>query len=136
MRARTATRSTATRAAPREAELFDVNPDRCFRIRPKEYRRIIAMRLIPVFSIVSLLSISGTLFAQEWVEFASREDRFTCNFPSQPTITQTTFKSERGAVLPARNYSVTQGQSRYSVTVVDYNPIEQILTEKAKSCPV
>ena len=94
------------------------------------------MRLIPVFSIVSLLSISGTLFAQEWVEFASREDRFTCNFPSQPTITQTTYKSERGAVLPARNYSVTQGQSRYSVMVVDYNPIEQILTEKAKSCPV
>jgi hypothetical protein len=28
-----------------------------------------------------------------------------------------------------------QGQSRYSVTVVDYNQAQRILTEKAKSCP-
>jgi hypothetical protein len=94
------------------------------------------MRLIPVLSTVVLLSISGRLFAQEWIEFASREDRFTCNFPTQPKVTQSTYKSERGADLPARVYSVAQGQSRYSVTVVDYNPIEKILTEKAKACPV
>ena len=50
-------------------------------------------------------------------------------------MTQTTYKSEHGADLPARIYSATQGQSRYSVTVVDYNPIEKILTEKAKTCP-
>jgi len=31
-----------------------------------------------------MFSISGPLFAQEWIEFASREDRFTCNFPAQP----------------------------------------------------
>ena len=93
------------------------------------------MRFIPVFSIALMLSVSGSLFAQEWMEFASREDRFTCNFPGQPKVTQTTYKSERGADLPARIYSVTQGQSRYSVTVVDYNPIEKILTEKARTCP-
>jgi hypothetical protein len=98
-------------------------------------RRINAMRFIPVFSIALMLSVSGSLFAQEWIEFASREDRFTCNFPSQPKVTPTTYKSERGADLPARIYSVTQGQSRYSVTVVDYNAIEKILTEKAKTCP-
>ena len=78
---------------------------------------------------------SAPLFAQEWIEFASREDRFTCNFPSQPKITETSYMSERGAKLPARIYSATQGQSRYSITVVDYRQIEQILTEKAKSCP-
>src|SRR5437667_5016841 len=82
------------------------------------------------------LSISGSLFAQEWIEFASREDRFTCNFPSQPKVTQTTYRSEHGADLPARVYSATQGQSRYSVMVVDYSPIERILTEKSKTCPV
>ena len=86
-------------------------------------------------STVFVLSISVSLFAQEWVEFSSREDRFTCNFPGRPTITQTMYRSERGADLPARIYSATQGQSRYSVTVVDYNPIERILTEKSKSCP-
>ena len=48
------------------------------------------MRFIPVFSITLMLSVSGSLFAQEWIEFASREDRFTCNFPSQPKVTQTT----------------------------------------------
>jgi hypothetical protein len=94
------------------------------------------MRLIPVFSIVLVLYVSSSLFAQEWIEFASREDRFTCNFPVQPSVTQTTHRSEHGADLPARVYSVTQGQSRYSVTVVDYNPIEKILTEKTRSCPV
>ena len=94
------------------------------------------MRLTPIFSIAVLLCVSGSLFAQEWIEFASREDRFTCNFPSQPKVTQTTYRTEHEADLPARVYSVTQGQSRYSVTVVDYSPIEKILTEKAKSCPV
>ncbi|PYS32710.1 MAG: hypothetical protein DMG14_33775 [Acidobacteria bacterium] len=82
-----------------------------------------------------MFSISGPLFAQEWMEFASREDRFTCLFPSQPKVTETTYRSEYGADLPARDYSVTQGQSRYSVTVVDYNQVQRILTEKSKTCP-
>jgi len=79
--------------------------------------------------------LSGPLFAQEWMEFTSREDRFACLFPEQPKIAQTTYRSEYGADLPARVYSVTQGQSRYSVTVVDYNQVQRILTEKAKNCP-
>ena len=75
------------------------------------------------------------MFAQEWIEFANREDRFTCNFPSQPKVTETTYRSEHGADLPARVYSAAQGQSRYSVTVVDYNQAQRLLTEKAKACP-
>src|SRR5579862_383164 len=93
------------------------------------------MRLMPLISTGLVLCISGPLFAQEWIEFANRENRFTCNFPVQPTITDTTYKSEHGAELPAKVYSATQGQSRYSVTVVDYNQVRRILTEKAKSCP-
>ena len=93
------------------------------------------MRLIPAVAAALLLSIPAPAFAQEWVEFASREDRFTCNFPSPPTITQTIYKSEFGADLPAGVYSATQGKSRYSVTVVDYNQSQRILTEKAKACP-
>jgi hypothetical protein len=93
------------------------------------------MRLTPLVSTVLVLSISGPLLAQEWVEFASREDRFTCLFPTQPKITETTYRSEHEADLPARVYSAEQGRSRYSVTVVDYNQAQRILTEKAKSCP-
>jgi hypothetical protein len=92
-------------------------------------------RLMLLMSAALVLVISGPSFAQDWVEFASREERFTCTFPAQPKITQTTWSSEYGAVLPARFYSATQGQSRYSLTVVDYNPVERLLVEKSKSCP-
>jgi len=93
------------------------------------------MRSMPLISIALVFSISGPLLAQEWIEFASREDRFTANFPTQPKITTTTYRSQHEADLPARIYSATQGQSRYSVTVVDFNQAQRILTEKAKSCP-
>jgi hypothetical protein len=92
-------------------------------------------RLTPLLSAALVLSISGPSFAQDWVEFASREERFTCIFPAQPKVTETTWSSEYGAVLPARLYSATQGQSRYSLTVVDYKPVERLLVEKSKSCP-
>jgi hypothetical protein len=82
-----------------------------------------------------LLTIAASSFAQEWAEFVSRDDRFTANFPGTPQVAQTTYKSQFGADLPARVYSAAQGPSRFSITVVDYNPIEKILTEKSKSCP-
>src|SRR5947207_5005420 len=93
------------------------------------------MPLTRFFSIILMFSISGPLFAQEWMEFASREDRFTCLFPEQPKVSETTYKSEYGADLPARVYSVTQGQSRHSISVVDYNQVQRILSEKSKACP-
>ena len=93
------------------------------------------MRLSPLASAAVVLLISGSSFGQEWIEFANREDRFTCNFPNPPKIAQITYQSEHGADLPARVYSAAQSKSRYSVTVVDYNQAQRILTEKAKSCP-
>lgn len=93
------------------------------------------MRLIRAVAAVFILSIPGAAFAQEWTEFASREDRFTSNFPGQPKVIETTWTSEYGAVLPSRVYSAEVGPSRYSMTVVDYRDVERILTEKSKSCP-
>ena len=92
------------------------------------------MRMIAVVLTASLVS-TAPAFAQEWTDFVSREDGFRVNFPGQPKITQTTFTSEYGADLPARVYSVARGDERYSMTVVDYRPIEKILTERAKKCP-
>jgi hypothetical protein len=86
----------------------------------------------------ALLLLSGTpAFAQveEWTDFVSRDDGFRVNFPGAPKVTTTTFLSEYGADLPARVYSVERGQERYSMTVVDYGPVEKILTEKSKKCP-
>ncbi len=93
------------------------------------------MRLTTFVTTGLTLAVAAPLFAQEWVEFASREDRFTCLFPSQPKVTETTYLSQHEANLPARIYSAEQGKSRYSVTAVDYNQAQRILTEKAKSCP-
>jgi hypothetical protein len=95
------------------------------------------MRLTAVIAAVILSA--GVLAAaqsggEEWTEYVSREDRFTTNFPGQPTVANTTYKSQFGADLPARVYSGSLGPSRFSLTVVNYADIERILTEKAKSC--
>ena len=94
------------------------------------------MRVTPLAAAILTVTLSGSVLAQEWVEFTSKEDRFTGNFPSRPEVKQTTYQSQYGASLPARVYTAVQGPSRYSVTVVDYSPIEKILTAKAQSCPV
>ena len=60
------------------------------------------MRLMPLISAGLVLAMSGSAFAQEdYTEFASKEERFTVTFPGKPTITETTWTSEYGAVLPA-----------------------------------
>jgi hypothetical protein len=71
----------------------------------------------------------------DWLEFTSLEERFTAVFPGTPTVTETPWLTQFGAVLPARVYSVTQGQSRYAITVVDYRPVERVQVEKARACP-
>src|SRR5438552_9271075 len=93
------------------------------------------MRLVILVSAALIISLSTTAFAQEWIEFASRQERVTCLFPVQPKVTETTWVSEYGAILPARLYSASQGQSRYSLMVVDYNPVERLQVEKSKACP-
>jgi len=93
------------------------------------------MRLTPLISSMLVVAMSGTAWAQEWGEFLSKEERFTCNFPGTPTITETTWTSQFGAILPARVYSGTQGTGKFSITVVDYNPIQRLLSERSMSCP-
>ena len=48
------------------------------------------MRLMPAVTATLMLAVSAPVFAQEWIEFASREDRYTANFPGPPKITETT----------------------------------------------
>ena len=93
------------------------------------------MRLTPLISSMLVVAMSGTAWAQEWEEFLSKEERFTCNFPGTPTITETTWTSQFGAILPARVYNGTQGTGKFSITVVDYNPIQRLLSERSMSCP-
>jgi hypothetical protein len=93
------------------------------------------VRLDHVMIAAMVLTVSAPVFGQEWTEFSSIEDGFSANFPGQPKTTTSTYKSQFGADLPARVYSAALGQSRFSMTVVDYRSIEKVLTEKSKSCP-
>ena len=93
------------------------------------------MSLIRVVAAAVILSLPGAALAQEWTEFSSKEDLFTCNFPGTPKVTPTTWTSEYGASLPGRVYSAEGAIGRYSMTVIDYRDVEKILTEKSKSCP-
>ncbi len=93
------------------------------------------MRLIAVV-VTSIVLLSSSAFAQDWNEYISKEDGFRVGFPGQPTIANTTYKSEYGADLPARVYSVVRGPDRYSMTVADYRDIQKIADERAKAtCP-
>src|SRR5438552_11332897 len=92
------------------------------------------MRIIAL--VVGLvLSASGSAAAQEWIEYVNAQDGFKVNFPSQPKMTETTWKSQLNYTLPARVYSVDKGRERYSVTVVDYSGLEQQGSERSKTCP-
>ncbi|HLQ45528.1 MAG TPA: hypothetical protein VK137_12405, partial [Planctomycetaceae bacterium] len=85
------------------------------------------------FSAISaalVLSIAGSAFAQEYVEFTSQQDRFGATFPTEPKITESMFKSQFGSMLPMRTYISDSGNSHFKVTVTDYKNIEAIATEK------
>ena len=72
--------------------------------------------------------------AAEWKEFVSKEDRFGANFPGDPVRTEVPWETEYGAKLTAHVYTAKDGQRTYSMTVVDYNPVQAILTAKADAC--
>lgn len=83
-------------------------------------------RIQPVIAAI-ILCLPALASAQvEWIEFSSPDDKFSIVFPGKPTVQTITWPSEYGAVFPGRVYSVQQGPSRYSVTVIDYRDAEAI----------
>jgi hypothetical protein len=82
-----------------------------------------------------ILSVSGLAPAQELTEYQNTRDGFKITFLSPPAVTETTWKSQQGYMLPQRVYSVDRGREHYSVTVVDYSGIEQIAIAAVKTCP-
>jgi len=62
-----------------------------------------------------VLSVCGSATAQEWDLYTNIPDGFKVNFPGQPTVTTTTWKSQLGTtrfrrvcIAPAGAQSVTQ----------------------------
>jgi hypothetical protein len=59
--------------------------------------------------------------AQDWIEYRNPELGFAINFPGEPSFEDIEYASPSGEiVLPARVFTVLDGDARYSVTVVDY----------------
>jgi hypothetical protein len=92
------------------------------------------MRLIRLVPAALILFASVPAVAQDWIEYASREDRFTVNFPGQPTVQNIDFRTEYGLTIPGRVHVIEQGGSRYSVTVIDYANVQSIHAERVKGC--
>ena len=86
-----------------------------------------------VFALV--LSMARPAVAQDWAEYQNVQDGFKVDFPGQPKVTETTWKSQFDYTLPARVYSAERGRERYSVTVVDYTPIEPQGIARRQACP-
>jgi hypothetical protein len=74
--------------------------------------------------------LAAPAFGQSWTEYVSRVDRFSVNFPGEPEIESIMWDSEYRAVFPGRVYTVTNGDSRYSVTVIDYTESERTHAER------
>ncbi len=84
------------------------------------------VRLIRIAAVVSTLLVSAPAFAQGWFEYRDLAERFQVNLPGEPAIEEITYTSWQGATLPARVYTVEDGPSRYSVTVVNYSSDEEV----------
>jgi hypothetical protein len=78
--------------------------------------------------------MAGPAAAQEWDEYVNIQDGFKINFPGTPKITETTWKSQLNFTLPARIYTAERGRERYSLTVVDYAPLDRLGVERSKTC--
>ena len=92
------------------------------------------MMRVPLLVMVLVVSLSGSVVAQEWSLYVNTEDGFKINFPGEPTVTATTWVSEQGYNLPANVYTVARGREHYSMTAIDYNGIEQQGLERSQAC--
>ena len=90
------------------------------------------MRLLKLLIVIPIALPCGHSFAQGWIQYANLADRFAVNFPAEPEITETTYLSDYRSIMPARVYEANRGESRYSVTVVDYTEAERLLAERAE----
>ena len=85
------------------------------------------MRVISIALVLTLFAASAS--AQGWRTFTARGQFFSVNFPDEPVVTDIEYASEYGATLPATVYSVRNGASLHSVTVVNFSEAQRIYEE-------
>ncbi|MYJ95801.1 MAG: hypothetical protein F4053_09525 [Proteobacteria bacterium] len=95
-------------------------------------------------SLLRLLSLAGATLAlalstqsgqaQEWSQYLAFDDRFSVDFPTDPSVEETTYETEYGFTLPARIYTAEDDFGTYSVTAVDWSEAETLHTEAFDAC--
>ena len=70
----------------------------------------------------------------EWIEYVSREDMFTINFPAQPKVDDIQWKTEFNLTIPGHVHHYDTADSHYSVTAVDYSNVQQIHADRVRGC--
>jgi hypothetical protein len=73
----------------------------------------------PVLAALVVLSTS-TSFAQGWREYVSPDEFFMVGMPAEPRISETNYAAASGAMLPAKMFVGTEGESVFTITVVHY----------------
>ena len=84
----------------------------------------------PQLAFAALISVAVPSGAQPWTTYVDRTDRFSVNFPGEPEVEEISWDSEYRAVFPGRVHRYVDGDSAYSVTVVDYTEAERIHAER------
>jgi hypothetical protein len=88
------------------------------------------MHLVRLMPAALVIALAAPAYAQEFVDFASREDRFVVNMPGAPTVAAITWESEYGSTFPGRVYTAVRkgfaGPEKYTVTVIDYTDAERL----------
>ena len=93
-----------------------------------------SLRYLRVLVPAVFLLMSGVGHTQEWIEYASRSDMFTVNFPGQPMVRDINWETEYRITIPGHVHRYDDGQSHYSVTVVDYSNVQKIHADRVKGC--
>lgn len=74
--------------------------------------------------------------AQEWSQYLAFDDRFSVDFPGEPTIHETTYMTSYGLTLPARVYTAEDDFGTYSATAVDWSEAEDLHEKAYEACQV
>ncbi|MDG2087606.1 MAG: hypothetical protein P8J68_02590 [Arenicellaceae bacterium] len=88
------------------------------------------MAILRLFTMISILLFSGSVFAQRWVPFASTEDGFRMMAPGEFEIEEIDFETEYGIIVPARIYSHENDIGTFTMTVVDYSDSQRLHEER------
>ena len=92
------------------------------------------MRLIRLVPAALLLLARGPALAQEPIDYTSKLDYFSINFPSEPKVTDIMYPDEYRITLPARVYTSDAGRNHYQVTVVDYRNALKLHAARNAKC--